>query len=43
VWQHEQLERVNVGDFDLGRDLAALFGAPSSDTLILKVDYWLGL
>jgi hypothetical protein len=43
VWQHEQLDRVNVGDFDLGRDLGALFSAPSSDTLILKVDYWLGL
>jgi hypothetical protein len=43
VWQHEQLERVNVGDFDFGRDIGALFSAPSSDTLILKVDYWLGL
>jgi hypothetical protein len=43
VWQHEQLDRVAVGDFDFGRDIKALFGAPSSDTVILKVDYLLGL
>ncbi len=43
VWQHEQLDRVNVGDFDIGRDIGALFSAPSSDTFILKVDYRLGL
>ena len=43
VWQHEQLDRANVGDFDLGRDIGALFRAPSSDIFILKVDYRLGL
>jgi hypothetical protein len=43
VWQHEQLQRVDVGDFALGRDLGALFAAPSSDAFIIKVNYWLGL
>ena len=43
VWQHEQLDRANVGDFNLGRDIGALFRAPSSEIFILKVDYRLGL
>ena len=43
VWQHQQFERADIGDFKLGRDVGALFSAPSSDTFIIKVNYWLGL
>ena len=43
VWQRQQAERALVGDFDLGRDASALFGAPADDRFIVKVNYWLGL
>jgi len=43
VWQHRQVERVSIGDFDIGRDLSALVGAPSDDVLILKANIWLSL
>jgi hypothetical protein len=43
VWQHRQAERASVGDFDVGRDLRALVGAPSDDVLILKANIWLSL
>ncbi|MFQ5536623.1 MAG: DUF5916 domain-containing protein [Gemmatimonadota bacterium] len=43
VWQRRQRDRVGVGDFDFGRDVDALFGAPADDRFIIKVNYWLGL
>ncbi len=43
VWQRRQTARVLLGDFDLSRDIGALWGAPSDDRLIVKVNYWLGL
>ena len=43
VWQRQQAERASVGDFDVGRDLDALFAAPSDDRFIVKVNWWLGL
>jgi hypothetical protein len=43
VWQRQQSERAQVGDFDLGRDASALFGAPANDRFIVKVNYWFGL
>jgi hypothetical protein len=43
VWQRRQLDRASVGDFDFGRDRAALFGAPAENRFIVKVNYWLGL
>lgn len=43
VWQRSQSGRVGVGDFDFGRDLDALFGAPAVNRFIVKVNYWLGL
>lgn len=43
VWQRRQSDRVLLGDFDFGRDLDALFAAPSDDRFIIKVNYWLGL
>lgn len=43
VWQRRQIGRDDYGDFDLGRDIASLFDAPTDDRFILKVNYWLGL
>jgi hypothetical protein len=43
VWQRRQGERVNVGDFDFGRDLGAMFGAPGDDVFIIKADLWIPL
>lgn len=43
VWQHRQQERLNVGDFDFGRDLGAMFGAPADDVFIIKADIWVPL
>jgi hypothetical protein len=43
VWQRRQSNEVIRGDFDFGRDLGALFDAPSDNRFIIKVNYWLGL
>ena len=43
VWQRTQSGRVALGDFDLGRDVDALFGLPSDNRFIVKMNYWLGL
>ncbi|MFO8173539.1 MAG: DUF5916 domain-containing protein [Longimicrobiales bacterium] len=43
VWQHRQSAWANAGEFNLNRDLAALWDAPSDDVFMLKVNYWLGL
>ncbi|MBT8487651.1 MAG: hypothetical protein KJO65_02375, partial [Gemmatimonadetes bacterium] len=43
VWQRQQAGRTSYGDFDFGRDLGALWGAPAENRFIVKVNYWLGL
>ena len=43
VWQRQQVGSAGVGNFDLGRDVGALFDAPSDDRFIVKMNYWLGL
>ena len=43
VWQRRQSNEVIRGDFDFGRDVGALFGAPSDNRFIIKLNYWLGL
>ena len=43
VWQRRQSDAVIRGDFDFGRDVGALFGAPANDRFIVKLNYWLGL
>jgi hypothetical protein len=43
VWQRSQSDRVSRGDFDFGRDLGELFGAPADDRFIVKISYWFGL
>ncbi len=41
VWQHQQVDRASLGDFDVSRDFNALFGAPSDDVIIIKANVWL--
>jgi hypothetical protein len=43
VWQRQQEGDGTVGDFDFGRDVDALWGAPADNRFIVKVNYWLGL
>ena len=54
VWQQSRASRVlasefdeagalDVGLFDLGYDTQELFGLPSDDIFLLKVNYWLNL
>jgi len=43
VWQRRQAGRADAGDFDLSRDLDALWAAPADDMFIVKFNYWLGL
>ena len=42
VWTQRRLDPRYPGDFSLGRDARALFGAPSDDVLLVKVAWWLG-
>ncbi|MDH5758277.1 MAG: carbohydrate binding family 9 domain-containing protein [Gemmatimonadota bacterium] len=43
VWQRQQSGRATVGDFDLGRDVGALFDLEPDNRFIIKANYWLGL
>lgn len=43
VWQRQQEGEVELGDFDFGRDLGALWGLPAHNRFIVKMNYWLGL
>ncbi len=43
VWQRQQQRDASLGDFDFGRDLDAMFGAPADNRFIVKLNYWLGL
>lgn len=43
VWQRQQLDRVDAGDFAFRRDLSALLDAPADNVFMVKVNYWLGL
>jgi hypothetical protein len=43
VWQRRQAGRATVGDFDLERDLEALFDVPADNRFMVKVNYWLGM
>ena len=41
VWTQNRSHTAPIGDFDFGRDRAALFRAPADDVLVLKINYWL--
>ena len=43
VWTQRRSGLAPVGDFDFGRDRAALLDAPADNVFLLKVSYWLGL
>jgi hypothetical protein len=43
VWQQSRLSEENLGLFALGRDAEALLHARPENTVIVKVNYWLGL
>jgi hypothetical protein len=43
AWQHRRSDYVPIGDFSLGRDLGALFGAEAKNVIVVKATYWLGL
>lgn len=41
VWQRRQRSDLVQGDFALGRDWAALMRAPTDNTFLVKLSYWL--
>jgi len=41
AWQQTRSDFRPVGEFDLGRDLDALFSVRADNVLLLKVSYWL--
>jgi hypothetical protein len=43
VWQRQQDDQVQLGDFRFGRDFSALMRTPAHNRFIVKVSYWLGL
>ncbi|HUR91939.1 MAG TPA: DUF5916 domain-containing protein, partial [Gemmatimonadaceae bacterium] len=43
VWQRQQEDEANVGNFDLSRDAGALFRAPARSVFLIKASYWFGL
>jgi hypothetical protein len=42
VWTQRRHDQRYPGDFSLGRDTRALFGAASDDVFLIKVAWWLG-
>lgn len=41
VWNENRAETEEFGDFRFGRDLRAIYDAPSHDVFLVKVSYWL--
>ena len=41
VWQRHQSNTANVGNFDLSRDLSALFDTSADNVFILKANLWI--
>jgi hypothetical protein len=40
AWQQNRSDLASFGDFSLGRDRRALFGAPPDNIFLVKVNYW---
>jgi len=40
VWTQQREDTARPGEFDLGRDLASMFGAPGDNVLAVKLSYW---
>ncbi|GIW52298.1 MAG: hypothetical protein KatS3mg081_1653 [Gemmatimonadales bacterium] len=43
VWQHGRAHSLTDGSFSLGPRLDDLFSAPATNTLLVKINYWLSL
>jgi hypothetical protein len=41
AWQQNRSGSDRSGDFDFGRNRAALFDAPSDDVFVIKMSYWI--
>ena len=41
VWNENRAETEEFGDFRFGRDLRAIYDAPSHDVFLVKMSYWL--
>lgn len=41
AWQQQRFDEDAVGDFRMGRDRSALFGARPDNVFLVKVSYWL--
>jgi hypothetical protein len=41
AWQQNRSASAPIGDFQLDRDVRAIFDVPSDDVLLVKVNYWL--
>jgi hypothetical protein len=42
VWQQQRSDFVPLGDFEFGRDVGAIFRAPSTNVFLVKLSYWIG-
>lgn len=42
VWSRDQGSFVNDGSFEFGRDFGDIFGIPSTNVLLIKIEHWLG-
>jgi len=42
VWTRQQQDNRFPGDYQLGRDAKAMFGAPGDDVFLVKMAYWIG-
>ena len=42
VWQQSRFGSIGTGEFDLGRDFNALWGAPPENVFVLKGTWWIG-
>jgi hypothetical protein len=43
IWSHGQTNSWDDGRYDIHRDLSGLAHAPSSNVVMVKVNYWIGL
>lgn len=42
VWQQRRADRVTNGEYELGRDLDALFGTNAENVFVVKASFWFG-
>ncbi|HAC16155.1 MAG TPA: hypothetical protein DCE78_09475 [Bacteroidetes bacterium] len=42
VWQQQRSDYVSDGNFDMGRDMSALFKSKPTNIFLVKLSYWMG-